>query len=385
MMEATGRGDQIVDGYLAQVVVELADLPAEQRARIVGEIRARIAQSRAAMPAASEADVFRLLDQLGRPAALAAAARGGLPPAACTGWLEVLAIFGLVLVWPVGVVLLWRSRIWSTGQKVIGTLIPPGGLAVPALMVWIRPAQVNGPVCTPDCPPMWVLYAVGTVLTVVFSVVPLLWLVLSSASTIYLVTRAWRSMSRPRAVMPSLGLVVSAAAAPVVALAIITVFEIVASGEAQPASGAPQAAPSEPALPSPGASGRIDLPNLSPSQFSGVLAGSGFSCTGPVSIDATTWTTGCTSDPGFVVAQGANDHSIDTVVATAAVPQAAPGQSSQLFDLVVQGVCRPADVGRIDAWTHDHVGGGHTDIDGYVVNVSGVGGTSVLTIVRSRP
>jgi hypothetical protein len=35
----------------------------------------------------------------------------------------------LPLVWVVGVVLLWRSRAWSTRDKLIGTLVVPGGLA----------------------------------------------------------------------------------------------------------------------------------------------------------------------------------------------------------------------------------------------------------------
>ncbi|MBE2320666.1 hypothetical protein DVA67_032195 [Solirubrobacter sp. CPCC 204708] len=35
----------------------------------------------------------------------------------------------LPLVWVVGVVLLWRSRAWTLRDKVIGTLVVPGGLA----------------------------------------------------------------------------------------------------------------------------------------------------------------------------------------------------------------------------------------------------------------
>ena len=35
----------------------------------------------------------------------------------------------LPLVWVVGVVLLWRSRAWTLRDKLIGTLVVPGGLA----------------------------------------------------------------------------------------------------------------------------------------------------------------------------------------------------------------------------------------------------------------
>src|SRR5215467_5982217 len=54
-----------------------------------------------------------------------AAAGGPAPPRA--GWREVLAIAGLVSIWPIGAVLLWTSRVWSTRAKLIGTLVPPGG------------------------------------------------------------------------------------------------------------------------------------------------------------------------------------------------------------------------------------------------------------------
>jgi hypothetical protein len=33
----------------------------------------------------------------------------------------------LLLFWPVGVILLWISDAWTTRQKLIGTLVPPGG------------------------------------------------------------------------------------------------------------------------------------------------------------------------------------------------------------------------------------------------------------------
>jgi hypothetical protein len=119
------RGDQIVAGYLAQLAIVLSDLPPAQRAQVVGEIRDRITDARASMMDESDADVFRLLEQVGQPGAVAAQVRASLPASLRTGWREVLAIAGLILVWPVGIVLLWSSRLWSTGQKLIGSLVPP--------------------------------------------------------------------------------------------------------------------------------------------------------------------------------------------------------------------------------------------------------------------
>ena len=41
--------------------------------------------------------------------------------------MEIAAIVLLLLFWPVGVVLLWISDSWNTREKLIGTLVPPGG------------------------------------------------------------------------------------------------------------------------------------------------------------------------------------------------------------------------------------------------------------------
>lgn len=40
------------------------------------------------------------------------------------GWL-LLPVFG----WLVGVAFLWSSRVWTIGEKLIGTLVVPGGLS----------------------------------------------------------------------------------------------------------------------------------------------------------------------------------------------------------------------------------------------------------------
>jgi len=54
-------------------------------------------------------------------------------PADGTEWstITLLAIgaFFLGIGWVVGVVLLWRSRVWSIPDKLIGTLLWPGGVA----------------------------------------------------------------------------------------------------------------------------------------------------------------------------------------------------------------------------------------------------------------
>jgi hypothetical protein len=68
--------------------------------------------------------------------AMAAGFRGGSGP----GVQEIIAVILLLIGgflagigWVVGVVLLWSSPRWRTSDKVLGTLIWPGGLALPAL------------------------------------------------------------------------------------------------------------------------------------------------------------------------------------------------------------------------------------------------------------
>lgn len=127
---------QLVDGYLGRLELELLDVPTPRRKEIVDEIRDHIAEEREGLEDESDADLMNLLDRLGDPAEIAAAARDGLSrtqPAqsvAQVGILEILALILTPIVWPVGVILLWASSAWTTRQKLLGTLIFPGGYPV---------------------------------------------------------------------------------------------------------------------------------------------------------------------------------------------------------------------------------------------------------------
>ena len=44
---------------------------------------------------------------------------------------------GVHLGWFVGVVFLWTSETWSTGEKLLGTLLVPGGLALPLFLLTV--------------------------------------------------------------------------------------------------------------------------------------------------------------------------------------------------------------------------------------------------------
>ncbi|HXC79522.1 MAG TPA: hypothetical protein VNU19_21025 [Candidatus Acidoferrum sp.] len=126
------RAEQIVAGYLARLEAALAPVPETRRVELLEEVREHIAEARAALPDETDADLLNILDRLGDPADVAAAEIGRADPAPAPArrasrGLEIAALILLLLFWPVGVVLLWMSDAWTTRDKLIGTLAPPGG------------------------------------------------------------------------------------------------------------------------------------------------------------------------------------------------------------------------------------------------------------------
>ena len=140
--------DKLVDHYLDRLEQELSDLPSARRRELVQEISDHISEARAGLPDQSEAEIRNLLDRTGEPADIAAEAHGSLgdaPPVVTwvgerrSGAVEIVALILLliggivipVIGWLVGVVLLWISSAWTARQKLLGTLVVPGGLALP--------------------------------------------------------------------------------------------------------------------------------------------------------------------------------------------------------------------------------------------------------------
>jgi hypothetical protein len=130
-----------VEQYLRRLQRAMRDLPVTRRDEIVDEIREHIEGMLAeAGPEVSDAEVRNILERVGNSDEIAAEARErfGIKPAK-PSWTDTAAIIllpigGVVLPvvgWIVAVVLLWISDVWSTRDKVIGTLIVPGGLVLP--------------------------------------------------------------------------------------------------------------------------------------------------------------------------------------------------------------------------------------------------------------
>lgn len=143
--------DALIKSYLDDVERAVAPLPAQQRRKLIGDISSRIAAARLELDFESEVAVREMLDRLGTPASIAAAATGEGSPAwertehrredSVIRWL----LFGGLLFgvgWLVGVNRLWRSPVWSRSEKLLGTLVLPGGL------LWaftLEPRQVAAP------------------------------------------------------------------------------------------------------------------------------------------------------------------------------------------------------------------------------------------------
>jgi hypothetical protein len=163
--------DQLVADYLRRLAAAADSLPADRRDELVEEISAHIAEARALSPEESggpTTSVADMLSRLGQPDDIVrAAAEAGYGPAGYEpgasgpggfgpggpypswpggssptgrpssgmGALEISAVTLLLaggflagVGWFVGVILLWLSPRWRLSDKLLGTLIWPGGL-----------------------------------------------------------------------------------------------------------------------------------------------------------------------------------------------------------------------------------------------------------------
>jgi hypothetical protein len=165
-----GTRHREVGEYIRRLQRSMGDLPAERRDEIVAEIEEHIAAGLAQLPAPTDADVRNVLERIGAPGDIAAEARERFEIRPATrAWTDVAAIILLliggftVVGWFVGVVLLWISKVWTTRDKILGTLVLPGGLAGAlgiVLALGSAGCTVSGPVggplrsCVPSSSPL---------------------------------------------------------------------------------------------------------------------------------------------------------------------------------------------------------------------------------------
>jgi hypothetical protein len=145
--------DRLVKAYLKRLRAASRRLPRKERAELRAQIEDHV---RDALPEdASEAAVRTVLERLGEPDVIVAEQRTRLDlPAQEVGRPERITIlfllFGGFLIgvgWLVGAVRLWSSRAWTTREKLIGTVLVPGGLAMVALIASL--AIEPGGTCLP--------------------------------------------------------------------------------------------------------------------------------------------------------------------------------------------------------------------------------------------
>jgi hypothetical protein len=182
--------------------------------RIREHISAARATHRASRGGERDSDVLNLLEELGAPEEIAAAAleagdRPVAPPGQGRPVLEIVALLLLsvgslvvpILGWLAGVVLLWLSPLWTRKDKLIGTFLPPGGVGV-LLLIGLYGGlgtgacdtlTVNGQVVQDTCAHgaryIWQI-TLAVVLLLVFLVLPIV-------TVAYLGRRLRRASSEP--------------------------------------------------------------------------------------------------------------------------------------------------------------------------------------------
>lgn len=130
--------DRLVADYLRRLDDAAAALHVARRAELVAEIRVHIDEAIREAGTAGEVEVRNILERLGQPEEIAAAAGSSMDPGSSRGKLETAALLTLalggfvpVVGWAVGAVLVLASVAWSRRDKTVGFLL---GL-VPAFLV----------------------------------------------------------------------------------------------------------------------------------------------------------------------------------------------------------------------------------------------------------
>jgi hypothetical protein len=135
----------LVESYLHALENAARELPRDERKELVAEISEHIEAALAAD--ASEAAIRNVLDQLGSPRDIVAAA-GGQPATVRRGAREAFALVLLatglppIIGWLIGFALLLWSPLWSARQKLLAVLVWPGGL-FGALVVLLLPGSTT--------------------------------------------------------------------------------------------------------------------------------------------------------------------------------------------------------------------------------------------------
>ena len=137
-MRRRSVADRLIDGYLAELRRALRGLPSARRHQVVAEVAEHITEARATLDHEDATAIRSLLERVGDPWAIAAEAgadpmrpraRVASAADAFVPWLLLLGGLAFLVGWLIGAALLWASPTWRVRDKVLGTLVWPGGLA----------------------------------------------------------------------------------------------------------------------------------------------------------------------------------------------------------------------------------------------------------------
>jgi hypothetical protein len=119
-------------------------VPTARRRELLDDVRAHIAEARAALGEESDAGLLNIIERLGDPAAVAAEARERSGSAAFRpGFQEIAGLALLVLplpwLWLIGAALIWWSNAWTRREKIMGTgagLVPSAAFLAMLTLPW---------------------------------------------------------------------------------------------------------------------------------------------------------------------------------------------------------------------------------------------------------
>ena len=125
----------LADDYLQRLRHAGRRLPADRLRDLLSEVEGYV--SEAIPPGAADDEALEVLERLGPPGDIVEAEQPAAQPTAdrrgVREWAAVILLplggFAFGIGWLVGLILLWSSRLWTTRDKLIGTLVIPGGLA----------------------------------------------------------------------------------------------------------------------------------------------------------------------------------------------------------------------------------------------------------------
>lgn len=147
------------DDYLRRLRQAGRHLPPDRLGDLLSEIEGYLSE---AIPlGASDDEALEVLERLGPPGEIIDAEQpAAQPPADRRGlreWAAVILLplggFAFGIGWLVGLIMLWSSRLWTTRDKLIGTLIIPGGLATGLFVFLVLNVALAGTSAKPPLAP----------------------------------------------------------------------------------------------------------------------------------------------------------------------------------------------------------------------------------------